>query len=381
MRYRKFGNTSLDVSEIGLGCEHLEGKDTDTVVRVVHAALDAGINIMDCFMSEPKVRSDLGLALQGSRHRMMIQGHLRSVWKDGQYGRTMEIDAVKFFFEDLLTRLQTDYIDFGMIHMVDNEKDFHEIFDGPILEYALSLKKQGTIRNLGISSHNSTVARMAVESGLLDCMMLSVNPAYDILHPARMTLRPSREYLMDQAHGTDPERAQLYRACQSHGCAITTMKTLGAGILLRPELSPFGKAMTDFQCIHYALDRPAVASAMIGMKSVEEVARAAAYDAATPEETDYTDILRLSPNYSETGACVYCNHCLPCPASLDIAQIQKYLDLVPPSGPVSPTLQAHYESLEHTAGECLECGRCEQSCPFGVHIRDRMRQAAVRFGK
>lgn len=382
MRYRKMGRLERMVSEIGLGCEHLEGKDTDTVVQVVNAAMDEGINILDCFMSEPKVRTDLGIALQGRRDQMMIQGHLRSVYKNGQYGRTTDLDEVKYFFDDLLNRLQTDYIDFGMLHMVDNERDFHTIFDGPILRYALELKGQGVIRALGISSHNSSIALQAVQTGLMDVLMLSVNPAYDMLHPAYMKLRPSQEYLVNQGSGgMDAERTQLYRICQSQGCAITTMKTLGAGILLNAELSPFGRAMTDYQCIDYALDRPAVVSTMIGMKTVEEVRRAAAYQEAGAEDADYTKILRLSPSYAEMGACVYCNHCLPCPASLDIAQIHKYLDLVPQDGVVPPTLRAHYESLEHTAGECLQCGKCEKSCPFGVDIRQRMRRAVEVFGK
>ena len=380
MQYRKFGRQEWNVSEIGLGCEHLQGKSTDTVVEVVNTAIDAGINILDCFMSEPGIRSDLGIALQTRRRKMLIQGHLRSVWKNGQYGRTMDPDAVKESFEDLLTRLQTDYIDFGMIHMVDSEKDFHEIFDGPIIRYALNLKSQGVIRCLGISSHNSSVARLAAESGLIDCMMISANPSYDMLHPSRMKLSPSQEDL-DCIQGMDSERARLYQLCENQGIAITTMKTFGAGRLLNPTLSPFRKPMTDYQCIHYVLDRPAVVSAMIGMKTAEEVSRAAAYYSASDDEKDYTPILQLSPNYTEAGVCVYCNHCLPCPAALNIAQINKYLDLVPMGGPVPPTVQAHYENLSHTATECLQCGACEQACPFNVQIRRRMSDAAILFGQ
>ncbi len=382
MQYRKFGKQDLLVSEIGLGCEHLQGQDTAAVVQVVEAAMESGINILDCFMSEPQVRSDLGLALAGNRERMMIQGHLRSVWKDGQYGRTLDIDETRRAFEDLLERLKTDFIDFGLIHMVDRRQDLLEILDGPIMAYALSLKRQGVIRHLGISSHNSAVALQAAETGLLDCMMISVNPAYDMLHPAQMRLRPSRDDMDSRSvRGMDPDRAQLYRTCERMGIAITTMKTLGAGILLRPELSPFGQAMTDYQCVAYALDRPAVASAMLGMKTTEEVCRAAAYDRAAPEERDYTGILRMAPQYHENGACVYCNHCLPCPAGLDIARVSQYLDLVPEGGTVPPTVQAHYESLSPTASACIGCGSCEAACPFGVPVRQRMERAARLFGK
>ncbi len=382
MQYRKFGKQDLLVSEIGLGCEHLQGQDTAAVVQVVEAAMEYGINILDCFMSEPQVRSDLGLALAGNRERMMIQGHLRSVWKDGQYGRTLDIDETRRAFEDLLERLKTDFIDFGLIHMVDRRQDLLEILDGPIMAYALSLKRQGVIRHLGISSHNSAVALQAAETGLLDCMMISVNPAYDMLHPAQMRLRPSRDDMDSRSvRGMDPDRAQLYRTCERMGIAITTMKTLGAGILLRPELSPFGQAMTDYQCVAYALDRPAVACAMLGMKTTEEVCRAASYDRAAPEERDYTGILRMAPQYHENGACVYCNHCLPCPAGLDIARVSQYLDLVPEGGAVPPTVQAHYESLSPTASACIGCGSCEAACPFGVPVRQRMERAARLFGK
>lgn len=380
MQYRSFGKHDLLISEIGLGCEHLQGKSTDTVVKVVDAAIEAGINILDCFMPEPKVRSDLGIALRDRRDKMMIQGHLRPIWSDNQYRRTTDIDETKRSFDDFLNRLDTDYIDFGMIHMVDNLSDFHKLFDGPILQYALDLKSQGVIHYIGVSSHNSSIARKAAETGLIDCMMLSINPAYDMLHPANMKIQPHNSDL-STISGIDDERMRLYQVCQERGIAITSMKTLGAGILLKSELSPFGIAMSDYQCIRYALDRPAVVSAMIGMKTVEEIERTTNYHKASPEETDYTGILRLRPNYAQRGVCVYCNHCLPCPSHLDIAQIQKYTDMVPESGIVPPTVLAHYENLAHLASECIACGKCEQRCPFSVDIRQRMKKAVSLFGK
>ena len=353
MNYRTFGKTPL---------------------QVVNAALDAGINILDCFMPEPKVRSDLGEALCGQRDRMLIQGHFRTIWKDGQYTRTLDIDEVKRSFDDLLSRLKTDHIEFGMLHMIDNEHDFHAVFDGPILAYAQELKQQGVIKCIGVSTHHSGIALEMAQSGVLDCMMLSVNPAYDLVPPSRMKIQLAPE-------GLDPIRASLYRVCQQQGIAITTMKTFAAGLLLHDKLSPFGKALTDYQCIRYALDRPSVTTAMLGMKTVEEVARAAAYAEASPEETDYTSLLRLSPKYSQVGACVYCNHCLPCPAGLNIAQIHKYVDLACVGDTVPPTIRAHYAALSVTASACIGCGSCEKACPFGVQVRERMQQAVSIFGK
>lgn len=77
---------------------------------------------------------------------------------------------------------------------------------------------------------------------------------------------------------------------------------------------------------------------------------------------------------------MYCNHCLPCAKHINIAQLSKYLDMALLDG-VTPTLQGHYDALEHHAGECIGCGRCETQCPFNAPIMQRMKQAAELFGK
>lgn len=88
MRYRTLGRTGFQVSEIGLGGEYLEGQPLKQVCDTVDAAMDAGINLLDCFMSNPEIRSDLGTALKGKRDKMYIQGHFRSIWKtDSMAGR------------------------------------------------------------------------------------------------------------------------------------------------------------------------------------------------------------------------------------------------------------------------------------------------------
>jgi predicted aldo/keto reductase-like oxidoreductase len=78
---------------------------------------------------------------------------------------------------------------------------------------------------------------------------------------------------------------------------------------------------------------------------------------------------------------MYCNHCLPCPAEIDIAQVMKYLELVPESGPIPDSLRHHYTEMDSPAADCLKCGSCESICPFGVRVIERMEQAAAVFGK
>ena len=382
MIYRNLGKTGFRVSEIGLGGEYLEGKDYATVEQVVHAAMDGGVNILDCFMSNPEIRSNLGRALEGRRGNIFIQGHFRSVWKDNQYGRTLDIGEVKAHFEDLLRRFRTDYMDIGMIHMIDNESDYNAIFNGEILEYAQSLKQKGVIRTLGISSHNPVLALRAVRTGIIDVLLFSINPAYDVLdenapRPRKMDNGLFDNWLLDG--GINRVREELYRECEKSGVGITVMKCLGAGALLSEKTSPFCRALTSHQCMRYALDRPAVASVLIGMQNLENVKDCLAYETASSVETDYSDIFASAPKFSMSGRCMYCNHCLPCSAHINIAQVNKDLDLAVAAGSVSPSLREHYAALDHKASECIQCGRCEKSCPFDVPIIERMNQARNLF--
>lgn len=383
MIYRELGGTGIAVSEVGFGGEHLEGKESAIVERTVHAALDAGINLFDVFMSEPNVRTNIGRGLAGRRDRAVVQGHFRAVWKDGQYGRTLDLAETKFFFQDLLDRLGTDYIDIGMIHMVDNKADFDAIFNGEIYRYVLELKRKGVIRAIGLSSHISSIALEAVNRGLIDVLMFSLNPAYDLLHQEaieELIQIDGTAFESAEIRGVSRARSELYRACDAKGVGIVVMKGLGAGLLLDAKRSPFGVAMTVPQCIHYALTRPAVSSIVVGVQTPEEVAAAVRYESLPERERDYSHIFAAEPRFNPKGHCMYCNHCLPCVAHIDIAQVNRYLDLAEAEGTVPPTVRAHYDSLAHKAAECVSCGACEKRCPFDVPVMARMKQAKAQFG-
>ena len=142
MRYRMLGRTGLMVSEIGLGAEWLERHSAEEVKTVVDRCEEAGINILDCWMPEPKVRSNIGAAIRGRRERWIIQGHLGATWQNGQYVRTREMKWVKEAFADLLARLETDYIDLGMLHFVDEVREFHQVMEGEFYAYAAELKAE-----------------------------------------------------------------------------------------------------------------------------------------------------------------------------------------------------------------------------------------------
>ena len=92
MNYRRLGKTGLMVSEIGFGAEWMERHDAEECRAVIETCEQYGINILDCWMSDPKVRSNLGAALRGRREKWYIQGHIGSTWEDGQYVRSRDVD-------------------------------------------------------------------------------------------------------------------------------------------------------------------------------------------------------------------------------------------------------------------------------------------------
>ena len=271
MRYRELGKTGLKVSEIGLGAEWLERHNAEEVKEVIDCCEGYGINILDCWMSEPNVRSNIGNALKGRREKWIIQGHFGSTWQNGQYVRTRDMDKVQEAFSDLLTRLQTDYIDLGMIHFVDEEAEFHRIMEGEFLAYVKEQKEKGVIRHIGMSTHNPKVGKLAALSGEIEMILFSVNPAFDLL-PASEDMNT---YFADTYEvslgGINPERAELYQICEQQGVGITVMKGYAGGRLFSAQTSPFGVALTPIQCLHYALTRPAVASVLAGFDTPEHV--------------------------------------------------------------------------------------------------------------
>lgn len=379
MNYRKLGKTGLMVSEIGLGAEWLERHNSEECIQIVEYCEEQGINILDCWMSEPNVRTNLGTALQGRREKWFIQGHIGSTWQNGQYVRSRKLSEVKPAFEDLLERLGTDYIDLGMIHYVDEEKDWNEILNSEYLDYVYGLKEKGIIRHIGMSTHNPVIAKKAVESGIIEIMMFSVNPAFDILPPTEDVDTYFADEFDEKLSGIAPERAELYRLCEQYDVGITVMKGFAGGRLFDEKRSPFGKALTPVQCLHYCLTRPAVSSVMVGFDTTEQVDDAVKYENASDTEKDYASVLANAPRHAYSGQCTYCGHCKPCPVNIDIAMVNKFYDLATMQPNVPESVKSHYELLEHHADECIKCRSCETRCPFGVKIADRMQKANELF--
>lgn len=381
MNYRDLGNTGLKVSEIGMGCEGFVDKSYEQIKEFIDVMEANGVNCVDLYTSNPDLRSGLGRALRGRREKFVLQAHLCTIWQDGQYKRTRDLKEVKEGFEDQLRRLETDHVEIGMIHYVDSLSDWEDVKHGAVMQYAQELKASGAIGCIGLSSHNPETALSAVDSGLIDVLMFSVNPCYDLL-PANENVESlwDGENYAKPLVNMDPVRQALYESCQRKGVGITVMKAFGGGDLLNAELSPAGKALTPYQCLHYALTRPGVATVMSGARTVEELKISIAYSDAPLSEKDYAAAFATLPKISWQGHCMYCGHCAPCPKGIDVATVTKFLNLAIAQGEIPETVREHYAVLRHHAGECIRCGACDKRCPFGVPAMDNMQRATALFG-
>ena len=378
---RRLGKTELMVSEVGFGGEWLERHSNEESVELIKYAGEKGVNIIDCWMPDPKSRDIIGEAICENRDKWYVQGHIGSTWQDGQYVRTRDMQFVKPAFEDLLKRIRTDYIDLGMIHYVDSLEEWESIQDSDFLRYVKELKAEGKIHHIGISSHNPKVAKLAAESDYIEMILFSINPAFDMLPASEDINTLFADEFDTSLKGIDKDRAEFYRVCEQNDIGMTVMKGFAGGRLFDEKRSPFGVALTPVQCIHYALTRPAVASVLCGYDTKEQVDAATAYETATQEEKDYASVIANAPLHSYRGQCTYCGHCKPCATSLDIAMINKFYDLAAMQPDVPATVKEHYLSLDHTASECIGCRACEERCPFGVSIAERMERTAELFGK
>ena len=382
MQYRRLGKTGLMVSEVGFGGEWLERHEAAESVKVIRHAHDKGVNIIDCWMPDPKSRDIIGKAIAPCRGEWYVQGHIGSTWQDGQYVRTREMDKVRAAFEDLLARIGGGYIDLGMIHYVDQESDWDARMNGEFIEYVHQLHRDGIIRHIGLSTHNPVIAKKAAQTDFIEMILFSVNPAFDLMPPTDTLENYFAEDYDDALAGVDPERVEMYKLCAQNDVGITCMKPFAGGRLFYEQSSPFGVAMTPVQLIHYCLTKPGVDSVLCGYDTPDQVDAAVAYETASDAEKDYASVLASAPKHTFGGGeCTYCGHCKPCPVDIDIAMVNKLYDLAVMQPQVPDSVREHYNALAHHADECIGCQGCESRCPFGVKVAERMQRTAALFGK
>lgn len=363
MRYRTLPHGGEQISIIGLGAGSLHNASPREVEATIEEAIDAGVNLFDFIPSNAQPFEPMARALRRHRADVKIQVHIGASYASGSYGWTTNAKVALHEFEARLALLETDYADFGFIHCIDEDADFDRVMNGGVWDAALRMKREGAIRHLAFSTHSVHIARRFIETGEVDLGMFSLNPLYDYTDVSAY------------GKGAPDDRLALYREFERAGVGISVMKAFAGGQLLDTALSPFGEALSRTQCIHYALDKPGVLSVLPGIRGRNDLCDALAYLDATDEERDYSAIARLAPQ-SKVASCVYCNHCQPCPAGLEIGLINKYYDLARLGDELAAD---HYRTLEAHASDCTGCGHCDARCPFGVTQSERMQEIAAYF--
>ena len=362
MEYRINKRTGDRVSVLGLGSSSISGAGRAEGVETLRLAFDSGINYFDLAAGEAACFPFYGEALADVRDRVMYQIHFGAEYASGSYGWTTNLDTIRKSVDWQLNTLKTDYIDYGFIHCLDELSDWESYIENGVLKHIQSLKESGMIRHIGVSSHTPALVHTALDTELVDMVMFSINPGYDYQHG-------------EFANGSADERSELYRRCEAEGVGISVMKAFSAGQLLDAKTSPFGKALSEYQCIQYALDKPGVLTVLPGVRGKADLERILGFTSAEAEERDYSILGEFTPA-DATGKCVYCNHCQPCPAGLNIALINKYYDLALAGDNLAAD---HYGKLEKSASDCIGCGHCTRRCPFHVDQCERMKEIAFHF--
>lgn len=366
MTYRTLGRTGLETSTIGLGTEYLYKQPKETVKAVIHTAIDNGVNYIDLVFSFPKFLKNIGLALEGYRDKVFLAVHLGSAEINGQYKKTRDIKECKNAFSDSLSYLGTDYADIVNIHFVKTKKEYDAIQSAGIIDLAQKLKEDNRARYVGMSTHDTKAAIAAAESGVVDMIMIQVNLANNAM----------------------THRDEAFSICAKNDVGVVAMKPFAGGKLFQKnrtvriaQYQTGGAALkkkippdiTPVQCISYVLSQRGVCTTVPGVKNVEELNSTLQYITATPEEKDFSSLLTSFKEYI-TGECVYCNHCLPCPSSINIGKIIRLLDTYG-----TASVQQKYNALSTKASDCVECGDCVERCPFDVDVVSKMKKAVAVF--
>ncbi len=363
MKYRINKRTGDRISEIGMGTAYIVEAPKKEAVKTVRHAFEGGINYFDLAAGDGTAFALFGEALSDVRSDVMYQIHFGADYSNITYGWTLDLDVVKRSVDKMLRELKTDYIDYGFIHCQDESKDWETYRQNGILDYIMALKKQGVVKHIGASSHTPSVIQEIIDTGLIDMLMFSVNPAYDYQHG---------EY----AFGGVDERTRVYQRCESLGIGISVMKPFSGGQLLKAETSPFGQALTPYQCIKYALDKPGVLTVLPGAHTTEEVDYLLKYFEQPEDALDYSVVGSFAPPQA-IGKCVYCNHCAPCPMGIDIGSVNKFYDLARIGDGMA---KEHYLALQKHASDCIGCGHCNSRCPFSVDQAGRIQVIRDYFG-
>ena len=335
MEYKILGKTGLKVSALGFGGIPIQRIDEEGSRELMHQLMDAGVNYIDSARGYTVSEEYIGYGLQGIRDQFVLA--TKSMARDKEsMARDVEISLKNF---------RTDYIDLYQIHN-PNEAQLETVCaPGGALEALLEAKAAGKIGHIGITLHSADVFRKALELDWVETVMFP----YNIV---------------------ETQAEELIKACAEKNIGFICMKPLAGGAIEDAQLA-----------MRFIAHNPDVTVTIPGMAEKKELDQnVASYcDKAplTQEELEKIEKIR-----SELGNnfCRRCGYCAPCTVGIGIPAALVAEGYHLRYGLASYAL-ARYEASGAAASNCVDCGLCEERCPYHLPIRQMLKRVVSTFGK
>ena len=358
------------LSVLGYGCMRFTRKgamvELDKAEKEVMAAIDAGVNYFDTAYIYPGNEVALGkiLAKNGCREKVYIATKL-------PHYLIRSVETAEKYFQEQLSRLQTDYIDYYLMHMLTDAAVWRNLCDMGIDQWLREKLESGQIRNIGFSYHGGTEAFCAlVDAWDWDFCQIQYN------------------YLDEHSQAG---RAGLDYAA-AKGLPVIIMEPLRGGKLVNGLPNEAKKAFaasgktSAYWALRWLWDQEKVTVVLSGMNSMEmlkenlDTAEECRPGTMTAEE--FAVIQRAKEAIFKTMkvTCTGCRYCMPCPFGVDIPGTFHSLNMKSAEGWFSGVKQyvmcTVLRKEPSYASLCKKCGKCENHCPQGIPIREKLQEAA-----
>ncbi len=370
MLYRK-DRKGNEISQLGFGCMRFTRKgnaiDFDKAEKEVMQAVHAGVNYFDTAYIYTGSEELMGKIFKKNGVREQI--HIAT--KLPQY-MLRSIDAVEKTFKEELKRLQTDYIDYYLMHMFTDIHEWENLKHIGIEDWIARHLADGSIRNIGFSYHGDPD------------MFLKILNAYDW------------DFCQIQYNYLD-EHSQAGRrgleAAHEKGIPVIIMEPLRGGKLVnmlpKEAHEAIAKSERGYTAAEWGLrwlwDQPGVTCVLSGMNSSEMVAEniriASEMTVGQFTEADFQTIeeIKKAIRKKEKVGCTGCRYCMPCPKGVDIPGIFHYYNLSSIEKKSTTRMEfARNMGLRKDscmASQCIKCGKCEKHCPQHIAIREKLQEA------
>ena len=332
---RNLGNTDMIIKKVGFGGIPIQRVTQEDTNKVIDELINQEINFIDTARGYTVSEEYIGNALEGRREKFYIATKSMS----------RSYEDMKKDIDISLKNLKTDYIDLYQIHNLKVE-EYSTIFDEDKAYRALvEAKEEGKIKYIGITSHSLETIEKAVE----DEKFATIQFPYNIVE--------------DQAD-------EVFRKAHKKGIGIITMKPLAGGAIDDGPLA-----------IKYILSKEYIDVAIPGMNTVEQVRQnVSVINDTTLTEEDNLKIEKIRKDLNG-NFCRRCEYCLPCPKNVNIPQnflLEGYYTRYN----LKEWALKRYESMgDAKASECVECGLCEEKCPYNLPIRKMLKNVCDKLEK